>query len=257
MRRSVQAPEQAGGDRAQGRHLRSEWRDSSRCGEIAPFAVRSERAGALHRVTPVGELDLATLPTLQRELDDACLLDGPDTIIVVDLTRLSFMDSTVISLLIRMDAAIGGPAGRLRVINGSPAAERTLRLTGVRDRLPVICNDVDPLAPLSSLPAPFRGAGHPYAAKKGERMGVAMSIVMIAVGAILRFAVSVTTTGFSLHSIGLILMILGVLSLLLSIMFWSSWGGFAGGAGGGYRRQRRVTQDGAGGFVEEVRDGTA
>ena len=82
-------------------------------------------------------------------------------------------------------------------------------------------------------------------------MGVAMSIVMIAVGAILRFAVSVTTTGFNLHSIGLILIILGAVSLLLSIAFWSSWGG--PGAGGGLRRQRRVTQDGAGGIVEEER----
>jgi hypothetical protein len=87
-------------------------------------------------------------------------------------------------------------------------------------------------------------------------MGVAMSIVMIAVGAILRFAVSVTTTGFNLHSIGLILIILGAISLLISIMFWSSWGGFGGGAGGGYRRQRRVTQDGAGGYVEEERTDT-
>jgi hypothetical protein len=59
-------------------------------------------------------------------------------------------------------------------------------------------------------------------------MGVAMSIVMIAVGAILRFAVSVTTTGFNLHSIGLILIILGAISLLISILFWSSWGGFGG-----------------------------
>ena len=84
-------------------------------------------------------------------------------------------------------------------------------------------------------------------------MGVATSIVMIAVGAILRFAVSVTTTGFNLHSIGLILIILGGVSLLISIAFWSTWGGFHGGAGGGYSRQRRVTQDGAGGFVEDER----
>ena len=84
-------------------------------------------------------------------------------------------------------------------------------------------------------------------------MGVALSIVMIAVGAILRFAVSVTTTGFNLHSIGLILIILGAVSLLISLAFWSSWGGFSGGAAGGYRRERRVTQDGAGGFVEEER----
>ena len=84
-------------------------------------------------------------------------------------------------------------------------------------------------------------------------MGVGPSIVLIAAGAILRFAVSVTTTGFNLQSIGLILIIVGALSLVLSIMFWSTWGGFGASAGGGYRRQRRVTQDGAGGFVDEER----
>jgi hypothetical protein len=83
-------------------------------------------------------------------------------------------------------------------------------------------------------------------------VGFGTSIVLIAAGAILRFAVSVTTTGFNLHSIGLILMIVGALALVLSIAFWSSWGGF-GGAGGGYRRKRRVSSDGAGGFVEEER----
>ena len=87
-------------------------------------------------------------------------------------------------------------------------------------------------------------------------MGVALSIVMIAVGAILRFAVSVTTTGFNLHTIGLILIILGALSLLISITFWSSLGGLGGSPG--YRRQRRVTRDAAGGFIEEERsDGIA
>jgi hypothetical protein len=85
-------------------------------------------------------------------------------------------------------------------------------------------------------------------------MGFAMSILVIAVGAILRFAVSVTTTGFNLHTIGVILMIAGALGLLLSIVFWSSWGGF--GQGGGYRRQHRVTRDSAGGYVEEERTNT-
>jgi Na+/proline symporter len=78
-----------------------------------------------------------------------------------------------------------------------------------------------------------------------------MSILVIAVGAILRFAVSVTTTGFNLHTIGLILIIVGALGLLLSIMFWSSWGGF--GHGGGYRRQRSVTRASTGGYVEDER----
>jgi hypothetical protein len=85
-------------------------------------------------------------------------------------------------------------------------------------------------------------------------MGFSTSIVVVAIGAILRFAVSVTTTGFNLHTIGLILMIVGIVSLLLSIMFWNSWGGF-GGSGGGSRRQRRVTPDGVGGYTEEERTG--
>jgi hypothetical protein len=85
-------------------------------------------------------------------------------------------------------------------------------------------------------------------------MGTSTSIVVIALGAILRFAVSVTTTGFNIHTIGVILMIAGAVGLALSIVFWSTWGGF-GGSGGGYRRTRRVSQDGSGGsYVEERGD---
>jgi hypothetical protein len=83
-------------------------------------------------------------------------------------------------------------------------------------------------------------------------MGIGTSIVMIAAGAILRFAVTVTTGGFNIHTIGVILMVVGAVGLVLSVIFWSSWGGF-GGAGAGYHRQRRVASDGAGGYVEEDR----
>jgi hypothetical protein len=88
-------------------------------------------------------------------------------------------------------------------------------------------------------------------------MGVGSSIVVFAVGAVLRFAVTVTTTGFNLHTIGLILMIVGVFSFLVSLAYWNTWGGF-GASSGGQRRQRRVTRDGSGGFIEEERvDGAA
>ena len=85
-------------------------------------------------------------------------------------------------------------------------------------------------------------------------MGLGTSIVLIAAGAILRFAVTVTTTGFNLHTIGVILMVVGALGLVLSIAFWSSWGGVGGGSGG-YRRRRRVVSDGHGGYVEEEQGG--
>jgi len=82
-------------------------------------------------------------------------------------------------------------------------------------------------------------------------MGIGVSILLIAVGAVLRFAVSVTTKGFDLHTTGVILMIVGAVGIVISLLFWSSWGGF--GDGGGYRRQRRVARDGAGGYIEDER----
>ena len=81
-------------------------------------------------------------------------------------------------------------------------------------------------------------------------MGTGTSLLLIAVGAILRFAVTVTSTGFNIHTIGVILMIVGVVGLVLSLFFWSTWGGFGGG---GYRRERRVVNDERGGYVEQER----
>jgi hypothetical protein len=57
-------------------------------------------------------------------------------------------------------------------------------------------------------------------------MGISVSLVLFAVGAILDFAVSVTTHGFNIHTIGIILMIVGGVGFLVSLAFWSSWGGF-------------------------------
>ena len=57
-------------------------------------------------------------------------------------------------------------------------------------------------------------------------MGLGTSLFLIAVGAILKFAVNVSTTGFNLNTIGMILMIVGIIGLVLSLAFWNSWGGF-------------------------------
>lgn len=68
-------------------------------------------------------------------------------------------------------------------------------------------------------------------------MGISISLLLIAVGAILRFAVSATTSGIDLQTTGLILMIIGAIGAVLSLMFWASWGGFS--------RSERVTTSAA------------
>ncbi len=57
-------------------------------------------------------------------------------------------------------------------------------------------------------------------------MGISISILLIAVGAILTWGVTAEAEGLDVNAIGVILMIVGLLGLVLSLLFWSSWGGF-------------------------------
>ena len=57
-------------------------------------------------------------------------------------------------------------------------------------------------------------------------MGIGVSLFLLAVGAILAFAVEVSAEGFNIDTVGVILMIVGAIGLLLSLIFWSSWGGW-------------------------------
>ena len=72
-------------------------------------------------------------------------------------------------------------------------------------------------------------------------MGIGVSLLVIAAGAILTWAVTATVSGVSIHTIGVILLIIGIIGIVLSVIFWSSWGG--PGYWGG---RRRTTIDEAG-----------
>jgi uncharacterized membrane protein YGL010W len=66
-------------------------------------------------------------------------------------------------------------------------------------------------------------------------MGLGVGIFLIAVGAILAFAVHATSGAVDVHTVGWILMGVGLASVLLALVFWSSW------AGPGYWSRRRTT----------------
>ena len=57
-------------------------------------------------------------------------------------------------------------------------------------------------------------------------MGIGVGIFLIAIGAVLAFAVHVNSNGaLDVHTVGWILMGAGALGIVLSMVFWSSWGG--------------------------------
>src|SRR3954454_108858 len=77
--------------------------------------------------------------------------------------------------------------------------------------------------------------------KQEAGMGLGVGIFLIAVGAVLTFAVNATASGVDLDTVGWILMGVGLASVLLSLLFWSSWAG-PGYWGGGRRRETYVDE---------------
>ena len=81
-------------------------------------------------------------------------------------------------------------------------------------------------------------------------MGIAVSILLIAVGAVLTWGVTAEAEGLDVNNIGVILMIVGILGLVISMIFWSSWGGIRrratyveGGAVAAPRRRATVIEE--------------
>ena len=56
-------------------------------------------------------------------------------------------------------------------------------------------------------------------------MGIALSLLLVAAGAILTWAVSADASGIDIQVVGVILMIMGLVGLLLTLLFWQSWWG--------------------------------
>ncbi len=56
-------------------------------------------------------------------------------------------------------------------------------------------------------------------------MGLVVSLILIAVGAILIWGVNAESTDFNIDAVGVILMIVGFVAFLLSLLMWRSWWG--------------------------------
>jgi hypothetical protein len=66
-------------------------------------------------------------------------------------------------------------------------------------------------------------------------MGLGVSLILIAAGAVLAWAVDVNTSGVDLNAVGVVLLVVGIIGAALSMVFWSTW------AGPGYFTRRRAT----------------
>jgi anti-sigma B factor antagonist len=87
-------------------------------------------------VTAAGEVDLATVATLRQALSD--LLASGLTHLVLDLTAVSFIDSTGLGVLVGAGTKAAGLGGAMRLDCDNPRILRLLKVTGLSRALTVL-----------------------------------------------------------------------------------------------------------------------
>ena len=97
------------------------------------FSCERGRDGETAWVRPVGELDLDTASQLEDVLASV-RADGQPRL-VLDLRRLTFMDSTGLRLVIRWHTAAREEGFEFAIVPGSEVVQRVIRLTGMDDQL--------------------------------------------------------------------------------------------------------------------------
>jgi anti-anti-sigma factor len=100
------------------------------------FQVNVQQEGSAALIAVSGELDLASGPGLESELET--LSPPATTLVVVDLRQLEFMDSTGLSIIVRAHQRLADLGAELCLVQGSPQVQRLLDLTGVAERLRVV-----------------------------------------------------------------------------------------------------------------------
>ncbi len=79
-------------------------------------------------VTLAGELDLASASLLQKELDGITRGGGA---VVIDLSRLRFIDSSGLHVLLRAERQLRASGGQLVLVHGPRAVRRVFEVTGL------------------------------------------------------------------------------------------------------------------------------
>ena len=95
-----------------------------------PFSISSERlSGTLGLVVLTGEVDIATAPRFRECMIE--LLDAGVEKLVVDLSGVTFIDSTALGVLIGGVRRVRGVGGAMTLVVTSRPVQRVLSLTGL------------------------------------------------------------------------------------------------------------------------------
>ena len=99
------------------------------------FEAATQASNGMVRVALRGELDLATVPAAEEAVQQA---GDRFEELVLDLSELSFIDSTGLRFILTLDRRSRQDGDRLRLVAGPPQVQRIFQITGTEARLPFV-----------------------------------------------------------------------------------------------------------------------
>ena len=109
--------------------------------------VETERNHRVAIVFAVGELDAFAAPDLDAALSEV----GGETLVLADLTQVSFMDSTALGLIARAARELSAAGATVRVVLPASSARRIFEITALDRVLPVAESRAAALSELAGL----------------------------------------------------------------------------------------------------------
>jgi anti-sigma B factor antagonist len=103
---------------------------------VRSFAVDTGELGDAIHVSLSGDLDLSTAKRAEEAIEDAEKAGRP--LVVIDLRRLSFMDSTGLRVLVSADKRAKRLNRRTVIIQGPAAVRRVFEITRLNERLEIV-----------------------------------------------------------------------------------------------------------------------
>lgn len=90
--------------------------------------------GEVAVIALTGELDVAGSALIEREIDRVLADHGPRSL-VLDLSRLDFMDSTGLRTVVLADERASADGRAFALVRGTPDVHRVFEITRMTDRL--------------------------------------------------------------------------------------------------------------------------
>ncbi|MFB6638932.1 STAS domain-containing protein [Streptomyces chartreusis] len=104
------------------------WTGTEQAGQPGELSVVAAVDGGIRVVTVTGEIDQQTGEPLRHALD---MSTPPGPRVVVDMSGVSFMDSTGINILIAAHQSLAEAGGWLRLAAITEPVQRTIQLVGL------------------------------------------------------------------------------------------------------------------------------